>query len=378
MNHNQIEPVSKISHFQLAALLMVSAIFTQITALPELSEHSMSKFITLSLSGVFLLALYTPLLIFTSRNSGNTLSYCNGSTPSKVIRWILGGIILLRLVYAVVLSLMQLKFAITKTVMPYLSLSFFMLLTLVTVFYGMSKGIQASARVAPISLFFLIIAIVAISFMMYDRIDVLRIYSPIWDNGMLGGGFKLALRNDELFLFAALSGFVNSKSPKTSKTSQTSKPNSYKAVLYYLPIVLVSGLWLNFLFNAVLGRFMPQILYPMYTIASFATFNVIERMDGVLVTAAIIAGLLKIILIFVCMRSIIACLLPPAKFKSAKTTVYVIGLVVFAATFFIVEDEPLLIADWWKYFFMVTMAATAIILPITGFIGRSKRKRETE
>ncbi|MCL2071375.1 MAG: hypothetical protein FWH07_03970 [Oscillospiraceae bacterium] len=295
----------KISHFQLAALLIVSALFSMSSGLPDMSEHSMTKFASLLITSGLLLLIYLPLIVFTARNQDGVLQSNFGA-----VKWIVGSVIVFRLLFAALLTAVQLEYAITKTIMPYLAPIFFTTVVFLSALYSMNKGVQSAARVAPVALTLYLLVIALVSVFIWKNVDIIRIHSPLAmfggnDNGgMFWGSLNDAVKNDELFFFAVLSGFVRSEDAQDVQGKV--RGQSYKSVLfYYFPIVIIVGLWLNFLYNAVFGRFLGSVLYPMYTISSFADFNIIERMDGVFATATILGGIFKIILVFICVRVIL-------------------------------------------------------------------------
>jgi hypothetical protein len=357
---NESNPV-KISHFQLAALLAVSALFTMTTTFPGMGDFSMSRFITLGISAAAMLLLYTPLMIFTSRNPGGAFS---ANLP--VFRWIFGIVIVLRLLFAALVCTLQLKAFITKTAMPFLPSLFYMIIIFAVVVYGASKGIQASARIAPVSLAVYVAAVALVSFMMWNKFEITRLYSPL---AGVRFTFDDVLRNDELFFFAVLCGFVRGKENHAGEK----RGLAYKTVLYYLGAALALGLWLNFLYNGVLGRFIDSVYYPMYTVATFTSFNVIERMHGVFAMAGVIAGVLKITLAFLCIRAVLTDLFGIApRERAAKITTWIlVGAITFAA-YFLIGHEPA-VTSGHNAFFITTIAAV-VLLPVTALFKKYKGK----
>jgi spore germination protein KC len=312
---------AKISHFQLLALLALSALFTQTTG----GDFSMSRFVTLTVSAAVMLVIFTPLLLL-SRKRSNLLAI-----PNAPLKWAVGVLLIARLLYAAVAAAISLNAFVTETILEYLTPIFFVIVAFSAILYGSHKGVQATARIAPVALALLLITIASVSLMLIPQLEFVRLYSPLGDAAtrnlprIIGGDI---LRNDELFYFLALSGFVREKDGKSQ---------SHKAILYYLPVALFVSLWLNVLYTAVLGRFMMLAHYPLYTVAGLSTFNVIERMDGVAATVLIIAALLKITIAFICVRIVLAELIhrdiksrkPAAKITTSALVAGVAVLTVF-------------------------------------------------
>jgi Ger(x)C family germination protein len=332
---------AKISHWQLMSLLAVSFLYSQLAALPDcyarggfLIGADMERFITLTVSTVVILLLYLPL-IFLLRRYDRIL-------PGGVLGWIIGIVLIARLLYSAGFAAVQLESFVLHTILPYFSPLLFVLTTFAVVLYGSQKGFQATARIAPLALLFLLVAIISVALFLIPQMEVIRLYSPFAslqvDNAARSVLSDVA-RNDELFFFIVLCGFVRRK-----EVDGNTKSMAHKSVLYYLPLVLIFSLLLNFLYNVVLGRALRygsgggHMPYPLYTISTFASFNVVERMDGVAVSAVVLGGLLKITLSFICIRIVLAHLINANMMKRClaskiTTSVFVaaVAVVVFTA-----------------------------------------------
>jgi hypothetical protein len=345
----------KISHFQLASLLAVSALFNYTSVLPILADYSMGRFISLTVSTAVVFALYLPLLFSSARDSSGTVTVNN-----TFFKWVFSLLLIARILYTAVLSLLQLEFFVANSVMPYLSTIFFMAIILVAVWYGTHKGVQSTARIAPIALFMYIFVIFMVSISVWAKADTVRLYSPFAYGISMKDVFADVIRNDELFFFAALSGFVRGNENNENKHKQ----NSHKSVLYYLPFILVAGLWLNLLYNVVLGRFIGFVHCPMYTVASLSSFNIIERMDGFFITAEVIGGVLKITLCFVCIRAIMNNLFVHNIDKYERSLKIATGIILFsviAASYFLVGRD-----DWLKSAITEIMLCAVLVIISAG------------
>ena len=368
----------KISHLQLAALLATSALFTMTATLQGSANLSMSRFISLSICGILLLLAYAPLAIFTAKSADSPLRNNN-----HVLKWIFALLILSRLVYTILLTMLQLKFFVTKTIMPYLSPLAFIIIVLFVVAYSADKGVQATARVAPVAFILCAFAIVTVSFLAWDSVNVTRIYLPLLNgSGWFSDAVIEAVGNDEIFFFAVLCGFVRGKEKRECERGQ-----AYKSILYYLPLVIAAGLWLNFLFNAVFGRVLSNVFYPMQGVAALSSLNFIERMDGVFVTAAIIAGMVKLIVAAVCVRTLVfelnRCRRTSQK-EAQNRFMKIIAALILAATAVCVyavlgNEEPLMSGRAGKIkplniYFTVTLIVTAVVMPIASMAFKRVRK----
>jgi len=340
----------KISHFQVASLLAVSTIFTFTSRLPDMADHSMGRFISLLICTVILSALYTPLMLSARKESAGFVAVNN-----SFFKWFFGSILIIRLLFTVVLTMLQLEFRITCTAMSYISPVFYTAFVFLAVLYGSMKGLQATARVAPLVLVAYVFLIVAVSISAWDKVDVIRIYSPfsVGTDSIVKNAVMDVIRNDELFFFAVLAGYVRGNG---------NRGQGYKSILYYLPFVTLVGLWLNFLYNAVLGRFINSTACQMYTVSSFSSFNLLERMDGLFISTAIFAGILKITLSFVCIRAILLHLLP--KERAAKCTSAVLLGVIGVLVFFLYEKYDWLLNYWLGVALAASLVIIALILPI--------------
>jgi spore germination protein KC len=320
---------AKISYWQLFALLSVSALFTQTAALPEMRDYSMSRFITLSASTFIMFLLFVPLFLL-ARKRGNLLNI-----KPKAIKWIIAIALTARLLYGAIYGAVGLKIFVASAVLTYITPIFFVIILFAGVLYGSLKGVQASARIAPVALVTFVGTIIAVSLMLIPQIDIMRLYSPFGDlmylqnQNLFDSILTDVLHNDELFYFIALSGLVRAK----TYPDLTQRPQCHKSVVYYLPLVLISSLWLNFLYNTVLGRFIDSVPYPLYTVSTVSEFNIVERKDGVVSSIIIISGLLKIVVAFTCVRVVLGEMIhrdmtsrkPVARFTT-------VGLVAGAAT----------------------------------------------
>ena len=362
----------KIGYLQLACLLAVGAVFEMITPLPHMSNNSVERFVSLWVCGALVTILFVPMFIFAKKHECSVFEFLN-----KPLKWIFGLIIFLRLLYTSLALIVQLHFAITKTAMPYLSHGYFALMVGATVIYCSNKGLHASARVAPLAAIFGIVLVIVISALAWHKVELTRLYSPFEGENQLTDGFRSALATDQVFIFAVLSGYVSTK----GKNSERS-PTAHRSLLYFIPFVLFLSSWLNFMYNAVLGRFLPNALYPMYTIASFKNLNVLERMDGLVVVSGIIGGLLTIILTFVCIRLVVFEMLRASGQQTVserigKRIVGIVTVAVVTGAYFIIGREGTAFSwGWLDIFFGVTMVVVAFVLPITALIMSSRNKRK--
>ena len=379
----------KISHLQLMSLLAISAVFSVTTALPGMNDYSMSRFISLVISKGFMFLIYVPLLIFTAKSKDNVLK----AADNDALKWFFGCVILVRLLYSALIAALQLNFFVTKTIMPYLTPAYFMAILFLGVLYGTHKGIQGTARIAPISLVLYIFVITIVSLMVWREFEVIRLYSPFASStasDVFSRSFTDVIRNDEIFFFAVLSGFVRGKpednpgnSPKKSTGNKNKCPGlSHRSVLYYLPLVLIILMWLNVLYNAVLGRLMQDAEHPLYTVASLVALNLIERLDGILVTLQIIAGMLKVTLCFICVRAVVSELIgAPQKQpreRKAKITASILLAGVGVSAFFLVGNEEHALLNGLNILFIITLIVAALLLPVTALIFKGKEKADNE
>ncbi|MCL1866532.1 MAG: hypothetical protein FWF82_03905 [Oscillospiraceae bacterium] len=385
MRNNEMSQV-KISHFQLASALAVSVMFSLTCALPNIGLYSMGRYLTIPIAVAAVLALYTPLMMSASKGESSGFTAIDNS----FMKWTFGSLILIRLLFAGYLTLVQLAYRITRTAMPYISPFYFAIIIFLVAGYGMLKGLQSSARVAPIALVLYVLLIITVSFSMWYKFDFTRIHSPLLSSGVVGNTFSEVIRNDEIFMFAVLCGFVRGKQEQSQDTAHK-KGLAQKSVLLYLPLVLVAGMWLNTLFHGVLGRFVNSVECQMYTISSFSKFNIVERMDGIFVTIIIICGILKMVLSFVCIRAVLSHLLcksdksnvpdksdkPDKSERTGKIVASVLLAGISVLSFFTRGN-----IEWFEGLILdivlaVLLVSIALVMPITDLIVKNKSRRQT-
>jgi hypothetical protein len=351
----------KISYFQLAAIMIVSTLFTFTSELPSIADHSMGRFISLLIFTAVMSLLYIPLILSSSRGESALMGVGN-----PFLKWFFAVIIVIRLLYIALLTAMQLEFRITCTAMPYLSPIFYTSIIFAAALYGTLKGIQACARVAPVSLAIYVFLIFVVSFLVWSRVEVTRLYTPFASSGIFPNALYDVISNDEIFFFAILCGYVR---------DNQGKGLAYKSVMFYLPIALTAGLWINFIYNSVLGRLLNYTACQMYTISSFSSFNVIERMDGFFISAAVIGGLLKITVSFICMRAVFAILFNDHKsqIKISKiiSSLLLTGLSV-CAYFLVSYNKDWVTHGYVTYGLLAVMVITIVILPVFAIISRRR------
>ncbi|MCL2633991.1 MAG: GerAB/ArcD/ProY family transporter [Oscillospiraceae bacterium] len=355
---------TRISRFQLAGLLGVSAMFTETANLPEANSYDMWRFVSLLCTSAALLLLYLPMMVYSSKN-GETGMLRVITEKNRFIGWVFGIIIMLRLLYTAVLTFVQLEFFVTNTIMAYLSSAYITVIVFAAALYGINKGIQATARLAPLALIILLLFIITVSIASWSSMSLLRLHSPIIH--MRTGEFTL-IKNDEIILFAIMLGLVRNKN---------NKGNAYKSVLLYLPIVLVMSLWLNFIFNTILGRFLERTLYPLYTLSSFTYLALFERMDGIDVTVVIVMGLLKLIMTFVCVRIIISDLLfnNVKAEKAGRITASSLLILTGLSGYFLLARREWLLSPSLNIYFLVITITIAVIMPCTAALINSRRSK---
>jgi len=356
----------KISYLQVASLLAISTVFTYTSTLPLMADHSTGHFISLIISTVILLAVYTPFILSARRESCGITAVNN-----SFLKYLFGGVLILRLLFTAVVTALQLEFRVTCTAMSYISPLFFTAIVFYVALYGLQKGLQASARIAPLLIVMYVLVIVVVSVSVWGKIDLLRFYSPLGvfsNNSGLLRAMSNVVKNDELFFFAALCGFVRAK----EEDGNENKGQGFKSVLYYLPLVLVLGLWLNFLYNVVLGRLIDSTACQMYMISSFSLFNLFERMDGIFISVALIGGILKIILCFLCIRIIFSHLLPVERAAKITSSILLAGVAVLS--YFMYGNYDWLVTKYTTISLTIVMIIVAFFLPITSFMGKNNNE----
>jgi hypothetical protein len=329
-----------------------------------MSNHSMGRFLTLPVTAIIMLVIYIPLMLTPGGIS---------DVKNKVLRWIFAMVIVIRLLYSAMLTISQFEYRVTCTAMPYISPIYFLAIIFAAALYGVHKGIQATARIAPISLTLYMVLIVLISLTVWDKVDIIRIYTPLsapfirGDNSIMYHSLMEVIRHDELFIFVALTGFVREKDGKSQ---------ARKGVLIFMPFVLVVGLWLNFLYNAVLGRLINYTACQMYTISSFSSFNIVERMDGFFITTAIVGGLLKIIMCFVCIRAVLSQLVDDrSETRAVKITTMLLLAGIIIPTYFVLGFYELFISDIMNICLISVMVIAALLLPAAVFISNIVKRK---
>jgi len=350
----------KISNLQLASLLTISAMVSETTCSPYSYNYSMewlSYGITMAIS---VLLLYIPLMIASAKLKAGPFEIIAGK--SRAAGFIFGLVLILRLLYGAIRMTSEMEFYVTNTIMPYFSFIALLVTVYAVAMYALAKGIQAAARVAPVIIIAFIVLIVTFTVSNRDKVHFVNLYSPFaegifkFDRGFLGD----LLKKDEFFMFAVLCGLTREREKETGK--------SYKSVLMYIPFVLTVMLYLYGMYVVILGRYLNRTIYPFYTIAAFTDTTAICA-D---VALGIIAGTLKLSLIFICIGMVAGSIIkkedPAEKGVSAGklvTAVLALGIAIVSPRFIVFYSSVI------AYAFPYLIAAMAIIviaLPITALI----------
>lgn len=383
---------AKISHWQLFALLSIVAFFAVIVPLPDLlhatakfgvaqgNVFSMSRFVTLSVSTAIMSAIFLPLLLYSAKYPDNVLA-----PLPKWLKKVFAAVLILRLLYGAVYTVLQINSFLVQTILTYLTPVFLVIPIFAAALYGSYKGVQSTARIASPAVFVCVLTVIALSLMMWSKMDVIQLYSPIGAARTEGGhtvfGRIVAdvAGNDALFVFIALSGVVRTRVDK--EKDSVIKPQSFKAVLYSFPLILVLALWLNVIYNAILGRYVSAVLYPLYVVSTYSSFNLLERMDGIIATIVIIGGILKITLFLICIRILLGETVS-RELESRKPIAKIITLImaVIAAVwaYALIGKEPLTTAPAVKYALLACVAIAALLLPLIAVIFARRTKKNAQ
>jgi len=350
----------KISNLQLASLLAISAMVSETTCAPFSYAYSMewlSYGITMAAAVIL---LYIPLMIAVGKLKASPFEIIAGK--SRAAGLIFGAVIILRLLYAVLRLTSEMEFYVTNTIMPYFSFTALLVTFYAVVMYALAKGIQAAARVAPVIIISFIVLIVIFTVSNRDKVHFVNLYSPFaegifrFNRGFLDD----LLKKDEYFIFAVLCGLTREHEQKTGK--------SYKSVLMYIPFVLTVMLYLYGMYIVILGRYLNRTIYPFYTIAAFTDTTAICA-D---VALGIIAGTLKLSLIFICIGMVAGGIIkketPVAKGVSAGklvTAVLALAIAIISPRFIVFYGG---VVEYAFPYLIAAMAITVIALPIIALI----------
>jgi len=351
----------RISNYQLASLLAVSAIFSETTCNPYAYTYSMDWVFRLLFGAAIILLLYAPHMIASGKLKISPLEYISGK--SRVAGWIFGIIIIARLIYTVLRLTSELEFYVTNTIMPYFSFVALLVTSFAVILYALSKGIQAIARLAPILVPIYIVLLVIFVISTRDKTHFVNLYSPLAD-GIFHSGKDLLqniIKNDEIFFYAVLCGITHG-----GKNNDDGK--SYKSVLMYVPFVTLISMFVYAFYVVILGRFLNNVAYPFYTIAGFTDSTAI-CMD---VAIGMIAGVTKISVAFICAGMAVDSFIkrkdPIVKgLTVGKLTAMILAvLAAVTSVFFISRNNLIIVSD--TVYSAAIMAVVTIVMPLTALI----------
>ncbi|MBR5088197.1 MAG: GerAB/ArcD/ProY family transporter [Ruminiclostridium sp.] len=286
----------KIGAGGFAAMLALSRIFTEATALPgETVQYGMQRFTVILLSFLLTAALYVPLAAVCGRDAERSpLETIAGG--SRLLAGFTGTILSLCLLTSAAETGLRSHYYASSTVFDSAPSLYFYILTGAAVLFAVRRGMEASSRTAVITAAILAALLILIAAALSQDIHTDRLYPALADNTetLWSETVREFSLNCEYLIFAVLCGKVSGKR------------------LYTLPAYLGASctvlLMMTFMYNTVFGRLTSRLEFPFYTLSSISDITLLHRINGIDVTVWVMAGMLKLAsLAFAFGRVVTAC-----------------------------------------------------------------------
>lgn len=287
----------KITNGQLFSLLLMVRLFSECMNFPAVvATYGMQRFLVILLTKLCVLALYTPLMLLARKHPGESF-FSIMAKKSRVLAWIVCILYTIYIVRLVLGNVVKLEFFTTSTIMTTADSWVIITLMFAVVAYGVVKGIQAVARFGPLILTFFLLAVFVASLSLAHRMNFTYLYPNLLDSPdtLLSDITTEIIKCSEIFIFSIICQFTNQK--------------AHRAILIYIPVLFVTIEYMTLLCITVLGPYIELVSFPYYTLASLVDIIVFERIDGIDAAIWTISCIMKMILYFICIKTMFTILL---------------------------------------------------------------------
>lgn len=270
--------MDKIGWGQLGIVLIISRIFAEAANFPSDDiNYGMQRFTVIILSYLLLALMFIPLFFIARKEGDKALSL----SKNKLFAVVLTAYLLL----AAISTMTRLQFYAASTIFnaapPWLIIIFVSAVCL----YGLLKGVSAVARTGVIVGGGFLLLLITIILGVFKDIRPEYLYPAVSDNSqsLMGDILSELSKNAEAAVFAAL--------------FTTVRRDSIKGLFLYIPVSLVTLVFMTFLYNTVLGEYLDTTNFPFYTLSSLSDITVFQRLDGIDVVVWLMTAIIKLSLI---------------------------------------------------------------------------------
>lgn len=351
---------TKISYKQLAVLLAMSRLFSDVVAHdPAGSDYSMQRFTVIVTSCLVLFLLYLPLIFLASKHPGESaISLIAGK--SKGLGWLCGTVIAVTLLISSVSSICSMSFYATGTVFVQASPILMITLPLLVCAVAAWKGVQGIARSGVIfgAVFLGFLLLIAVS--IWCRFDWDWLYPAFLEEPkqFIGQVLHQVGESSELLVFAVLMEYVSEKTTH--------------AVYWYIPAVMVLQLLMLLVEMIVLGPFLSHAAFPFFTISALSDIVLFQRLDGINVAVWTLMCITKITVMLISIRTIFIRL---AGEKAGKVSVWTALAVIAAVSLIYGSDTEFTAGVQTILLSCIPLLAGGVLVPVIALIAAKMRKK---
>ncbi len=266
-----VQRTNQITALQMICVLLICRFYQFLTYTPDQSGQAKGiwNLISILCSAVFTYILLLPVLALNKKYPGLSMIECVGNASkgyARVVALCYGVFALTVALYTIA----TFNVFISSTILPQASMLFLSATMVLAAWYGASRGMEPTARLA----FLVVIGfLVSLVFIIRGVIPYLEFHTivSVPDNHAVWNFFKTVwlgtARDMEAILFILMLPYV--------------KGNRKKGILWYLAlysgfaIIAILLMWFS------LGKLAQYQRFPFYTLASMAKAPLLERMDAV-------------------------------------------------------------------------------------------------
>lgn len=353
--------IKKISHLQLAVLLITSRLFSEAVNFPLVNtEYGMQRFAVILTAYSILFLQYIPLMYLTKKYSGESASGII-SDRSRVLGWIYAVLITVAVLTASISSMCRMRFYASSTIFGQAPPVLLIVLILLACGFAAWKGIQGTARSGVIFAGVFVAFLILIAVSVWQLCDLKWLYPAFIEDTdeFVKQVLEQIGSNSEIIFFAVLSEHVTEKSHRT--------------ILWYVPAVMIILELMFLLEMLVLGPFLGSASFPFFTVSALSNIVLFQRLDGIDVAVWTLMCIIKITLALLCIRTVFSRL---AVEKTGMITAFS-GLVIIAAVSIGMGSNTSFV-EWITKILTsgIPMIICGIIFPIIALIMAKKVKKK--
>lgn len=303
----------KISWGQICVILMLGRIFTLMTYVPLIGSdyYLTTEMVGLLISTVLQALIVIPILYLNKVYSGKSIceiAYSKGN----IVGFLVSLIYLLFFIILGINCVSQFSTFITDVFFPQSSIILGAILLLVSGVYAAYKGLEGIGRSATIVFVIFLSLLIFLFFSSWEGMNILN-YAPVI--GLKAKQIWSAVVNDmyrsnELVAIAVLLPYVN---------------NMRKGTYYAIAGKLIMLEVITFFMITVLGGYANEITFPFFSLGSYSSKNVIERMDAIYLIAWVLTAIINISVIIIMLSDILKNIYKKLKYAEIIGGVAVLG-----------------------------------------------------